>query len=188
MPRAHERPEQPSDAPQRMDALFRAHCAAVSAYVRRRAPEDVIDDVVAETFLVAWRRLDRVPAESLPWLLAVARNVIGTQLRSTSRRHALHLRLRSSVPSTAADQGSGEAEGPVMAALACLSEKDREALMLVAWDGLAPRQAAAVLGESSSVLRARLYRARRRLRRRLESQQQAEPAPAHPLLAKETIR
>lgn len=194
MPKAHRRPEQSNDAAARMEQLFRANCAAVMAYVRRRAPEEIVDDVVAETFLVAWRRLNRVPVEPLPWLLAVARNVIGTQLRSTSRRHALHLRLRSHLPPVAAasydavmaepDHESGDA---VMAALASLPEKDREALMLAVWDGLAPRQAAVVLGESSSTVRARLYRAKRRMRQSLKAPDRVETGPPHSLHAKETV-
>lgn len=193
MPRARERSERPSEAAARMEQVFRANCPAVVSYVRRRAPEEAVDDVVAETFLVAWRRLNRVPAEPLPWLLAVARNVIGTQLRSSSRRHALHLRLRKAPPTVAAADHDAampahdrEPGGPVLAAMASLSERDREALMLTVWDGLAPRQAAAVLGESSSTFRARLYRAKRRLRRRLETQEQS--ARSHSLQAKEAIR
>ncbi len=61
----------------RFEGLFRDHHVAVVAYVRRRAPQDAVDDIVGETFLVAWRRLDCVPGEELPWLLAVARNVRG---------------------------------------------------------------------------------------------------------------
>jgi hypothetical protein len=62
----------------RFDALFRDHHPVVRAYARRRVPPEVVDDVVSETFLVVWRRLDDVPEAPLPWLLAVARNVVGT--------------------------------------------------------------------------------------------------------------
>ncbi len=80
-------------AAERFEQLFRSHHRAVAAHARRRAPGDTSDDVVASTFLVAWRRLDEVPADSLPWLLAVARNVIATQQRGSRRRGALRLRL-----------------------------------------------------------------------------------------------
>ena len=63
------------------------------AYVRRRAPQDAVDDTVGETFLVAWRRLERVPTQELPWLLAVARNVLATHQPGVVRRRALTLRL-----------------------------------------------------------------------------------------------
>lgn len=168
------------DAPaaKRLEALVRAHRAAVVTYVRRRAPPEAVDDLVAETFLVAWRRLDRVPAgQPLPWLLAVARNLIATQRRSAARRDALHLRLQAHTPAQATDSPSlDEPTGPVVQAMAQLSEKDREALLLVACDGLRPREAAKVMGDLPGTFRVRLHRAKRRLRRLLENQR---PLPAH---------
>jgi RNA polymerase sigma-70 factor (ECF subfamily) len=77
-----------NDAQQRFERLFRTHHAAVLAYVRRRASTERVDDAVAETFLVAWRRLDRVPDEPLPWLLGVARKVLATGARAERRRRA----------------------------------------------------------------------------------------------------
>ena len=100
----------------------------------------------------------------------------------------LDLRLRSDPPPADEPARESEVEGPFMAALAGLSEKDREALMLAVWDELAPRQAAAVLGESSATFRARLYRAKRRLRARLEAQGQPEPCRTDRMQAKETTR
>jgi RNA polymerase sigma-70 factor, ECF subfamily len=147
--------------------------------------------VVAETFLVAWRRLDRVPADSpLPWLLAIARNIVASQRRASSRRDALYLRLRESVGDQAADALSVEPPtGAVAAALARLGEKDREALTLIGWDGLRPREAAAVVGEIPSAFYVRLHRAKRRLRRLLdEPPERSSDAPApHVLEAKEPI-
>jgi RNA polymerase sigma-70 factor (ECF subfamily) len=187
MPKPGDSPEQPIRAAEQLDELFRAHYAAVVSYVRRRAPSESADDVVAETFLVAWRRLEHVPPESLPWLLAVARNVIATQRRGDLRRRALHLRLQSTAVETV-ERLSVEALGPAAAALASLSEKDREALTLIAWDGLRPSQAAAVLGESPGAFRVRLYRAKRRLRHLLaERREQIELPVPRPLEAKETI-
>jgi hypothetical protein len=71
----------PDPAPRRarFDALFHEHHPAVQAYARRRVPPEVVDDIVSETFLVVWRRLDDVPEAPLPWLIAVARNVVGTE-------------------------------------------------------------------------------------------------------------
>ncbi len=186
MSKLGDRHEQPIRAAGQLEVLFRSHYAAVVAYVRRRAPAESVDDVVAETFLVAWRRLEHVPTESLPWLLAVARNVIATQRRGTARRRALHSRLQSAAVETV-EQLSVAELGPVAAALASLSEKDREALTLIAWDGLRPSQAAAVLGESPSTFRVRLHRAKRRLRRLLgEHREQIESPASHILEAKET--
>ena len=59
----------------RFTHIYDAHYSAVRAYAWRRRP-DAADDVVAETFTVAWRRLDDVPPEALPWLIGVARKVL----------------------------------------------------------------------------------------------------------------
>jgi RNA polymerase sigma-70 factor (ECF subfamily) len=71
-------------AERRFQEFYRAHEAAVLAYARRRAPA-IAEDVVAETFLVCWRRLDDVPANALPWLYAVARNVLANERRKQAR-------------------------------------------------------------------------------------------------------
>jgi RNA polymerase sigma-70 factor (ECF subfamily) len=151
----------------RFDALFREHHPAVRAYARRRVPREVVDDIVSETFLVVWRRLDDVPDPPLPWLLTVARNVAGTEWRRAARRERLWLKAQSG-HLEGHDPGEPEiADGRVLGALARLKERDREALTLVAWDGLTPAQAAAVLGEPSVRFRQRLHRAGRRLRAEL---------------------
>jgi len=159
---------------QRLEELFRRYWAPVMAYARRRVPQDLADDVVAETFTVAWRRLDQVPAEALPWLLGVARQVAATQLRTTRRSNSLRERMkRSGRP--------GEYDWPqltgirveVAEALARLSVNDREAITLIAWDGLTPAQAARVMGTTAGSFRVRLHRVRRRLERDLRS-----PSPA----------
>jgi RNA polymerase sigma-70 factor (ECF subfamily) len=162
---------------ERFEQLFRHHHQAVAAYAQRRVPGEMADDVVASTFLVAWRRLDDVPAESLPWLLGVARNVIATQQRGSRRRGALRVRLEGTepVPPAAVDEPSGR----VQSALGRLSDDDREAITLTAWDGLQPAEAAAVLGQSPATFRVRLHRARRRLRRELDRAGQPDPRPQH---------
>ena len=158
----------------RFDALFREHHPAVRAYARRRVPSEVVDDIVSETFLVVWRRLDDVPAAPLPWLLAVARNVVGTEWRGAARRERLWLKAQSGHVE-GCDPGERDSEdGRVLAALAALKERDREALTLVAWDGLTPAQAAAALGEPSARFRQRLHRAGRRLRAELADERAAE--------------
>ncbi len=150
---------------ERLEVLFVLHHATVIAYARRRVVAESVEDVVAETFLVAWRRLESVPADPLPWLLAVARNVIGTQRRGARRRYALVVRLRTLRP---LPTDPVEGDGLVVAALARLGEKDREALTLIAWDGLQPHEAAVVMGVSPGAFRVRLHRAKRRLRRVLD--------------------
>jgi RNA polymerase sigma-70 factor (ECF subfamily) len=156
----------------RMEALFNRHYRDVAAYVRRRAEPDVVEDVVAETFLVAWRRLGEVPADARPWLLGVARRTLATQRRSLARRRSLVARLET------VQTGLEPAEEPgsrgVADALLRLSDKDREAITLVAWDELSPSEAAVVVGQSAVAFRVRLHRAKRRLRRQLDARQPQE--------------
>jgi RNA polymerase sigma-70 factor (ECF subfamily) len=137
-------------------------------------PPEAVDDIVSTTFLVVWRRLDEVPEPPLPWLLTVARNVVGTERRGAARRQRLWLKAQSAHAEDYDPAQFEVADGRVLAALARLKERDREALTLVAWDGLTPAQAAAVLGEPSNRFRQRLHRAGRRLRAELDLE---EPAP-----------
>jgi RNA polymerase sigma-70 factor, ECF subfamily len=146
------------------EQLFADHLRTVSAYVRRRATAEEADDVVAETFLVAWRRLEDVPPEPKGWLLAVARRVLANQRRATARRAAL-LATAAATISPPADAGEGDA--PALRALARLSERDRDLLLLAAWDGLTADEIAAVVGCSRVAAKVRLHRARRRLQRKL---------------------
>jgi RNA polymerase sigma factor (sigma-70 family) len=165
---------------ERFEELFRENYAAVRAYALRRAPGDVAQDVVADTFLVAWRRIDDVPGDALPWLYGVARRVLANERRSAGRRAALEERLATEQPAAApgdALETVGDAE-LVRAALARLSERHREALILVAWHGLSGARAARAAGCSSAAFAVRLHRARARLTAEVAS---LEPSPGRHL-------
>src|SRR5437764_8528910 len=108
---------------QRFEEIYDEYRPAVQAYVRRRAPEQLVEDVVADTFLVCLRRLDRVPPEPLPWLYAVARKTLANERRRRARRTPTDV-LAPSEPEPVAD-------GALAAAFAQLSERDREVLRLV---------------------------------------------------------
>lgn len=155
--------------------LYREQGRAVLAYALRRVgdPEDAAD-VVAETFLVAWRRLGEVPAggEARLWLYAVARRVIANLHRTERRRTRLGQRLSESLRTELATHPApgGEA-AEVLRAMTDLSDGDRELLLLVSWEELSPSEAAKVLEISSLAARSRLHRARRRLRTLLEDRQ-----------------
>jgi RNA polymerase sigma-70 factor (ECF subfamily) len=164
----------PHSAEERFAQMFRENYPGVRCYVSRRASAALVDDILAETFLVAWRRFDDVPAEARPWLLGVARKVLATQLRSLRRRESLRDRLLFATRPPG--EGNQRPTTPATDALARLREQDREAITLVAWDGLTPTQAAAVLGQSSGAFRVRLHRAKRRLRRELEQAARPEAA------------
>ncbi|MDA0159456.1 RNA polymerase sigma factor [Solirubrobacter ginsenosidimutans] len=144
--------------------LYEAHAGAVLAYARRRCGTDEAEDVLAETFLIAWRRRDEVPPDALPWLYAVARNVVSNRLRSVRRRTALESRLAAE-PLPADD----DAPDPrLRAALSTLRPIDREALLLTAWEGLSTQRAARAAGCSAATFHVRLHRARKRLAQALE--------------------
>ena len=152
----------------RFVALYEAHAGAVLAYARRRVGPEGAEDVLAETFLVAWRRRGDVPRDALPWLYAVAGNVVRNRARSERRRVALEARLAAEplrpVESDAPDPRLREA-------LAALKPIDREALLLTAWEGLSADRAARAAGCSRATFHVRLHRARRRLAQALEEMQ-----------------
>jgi RNA polymerase sigma-70 factor (ECF subfamily) len=151
----------------RLESLFYEHFSAVRAYTRRRAPEVMVDDVVAETFFVAWRKIDHLPDDVRPWLLGVARKTLSTQLRSARRRTSLVEKLKSAEPAEAFSQVDSP-DSELVASLQRLSAADQEILALAAWEELEPREAAVVLGVSPAWYRVRLHRAKRRLLRELE--------------------
>lgn len=144
----------------RLAELFAAHGRAVYAFARRRAAAADADEVVSETFLVAWRRLDDLPDQPLPWLLGVARRCLANQARGDARQTALRARL-ATVRDTAAPDRAVSPE--VHTALARLSPADRDAITLLAWEGLTPAEVAAALGCTRAAVYLRLHRARRRL-------------------------
>lgn len=168
----------------RFELLYVECAPAVKAYALRRAQPSVADDLVAEVFMVCWRRLDELPAEPLPWLLGVARRVLSTQRRGERRGVALRKRLaESDLPQAAGGTLSPAVDstgGTLRRALEQLSESDREILLLIAWEELSPAQTAAVLGIKAATVRVRLHRARRRLERAL-ARAGGEPLPCTPL-------
>jgi RNA polymerase sigma factor (sigma-70 family) len=152
----------------------------VAAYVRRHVPPDDVQDVVAETFVQAWRRWDDVPRPPIAWLIAAARKVVGNSRRSARRRGALHDRLvLLDVAARPSEDAGLLATDRVAAleALAALPEEQREALLLVAWDGLTPDAAAGVLGIRPGTFRVRAHRARAALH---ELSSPADPRAALP--------
>jgi RNA polymerase sigma-70 factor, ECF subfamily len=142
------------------------------AYVLRRVEraEDAAD-AVAETFLVAWRRMDKVPAgdEARLWLYGAARRQLANQRRGELRRSRLANRLRVELPVAVAGASGSEDHrvAAVRVALARLNEGDRELLRLSGWEGLAPSEIATVMGVPGVTVRSRLHHACRRLRAEL---------------------
>ena len=145
----------------RLEALWAAHASAVLAYARRRTSGAVADDVLSDVFLVALRCLDEMPEDARAWLLSCARRSLGNHQRAERRRARLTHRLAGT--GTAAVGAVELSGGTLAAALATLNDRDREVLLLTAWEGLSSERAAVVLGCSSQAIRVRAHRARKRL-------------------------
>lgn len=149
-------------------ALYASHARAVLGYALRRTDSsDDAADVVAETFLVAWRRPGAVPvgAEARPWLFGVARRTLANLHRGRRRRDDLAQRLRRDLRAVLpdhADEVAGTADTTRL--LSRLPAKDREILTLTAWEQLTPSEIAEALQMSPNAVRLRLSRARTKLR------------------------
>jgi RNA polymerase sigma factor (sigma-70 family) len=160
---------------QRVAQLFDRYAGRVFAYARRHADRTGAEDLVAGAFEIALRRVSDLPEsdqEALSWLIGTVRRLAANNRRRASvaeRYWADQMRtLWHVTPGTSLDDGIVERDA-ALAALAGLSSKDREALLLVAWDGLTPQQAAVVTGCSVNAFTVRLHRARHRLQQTLSS-------------------
>jgi RNA polymerase sigma-70 factor, ECF subfamily len=152
------------------NALFEAHYPQLRRFVLRRVENwAAVEDVLAETFAIAWRRREQTPdSASLPWLFGICHRVIANHRRSVKRRARLINRLATSRADLGRDPAESVAErGEIGRAFAQLSDAQREVLRLVAWDGLSATEAAAVLDCTPGAFRVRLHRARSELAKHL---------------------
>ncbi len=140
-------------------------------YLGRRLPADQVDDVLSDTLLVMWRRLDDIPREAaLPWCYSVARQTLANHRRSTRRRLALADRLKAQPRTVHVD----ETDDPELdAALATLSESDGEIIRLWAWEQLEPREIAVVTGLTVNAVSLRLTRAKKKIEKEMTRQNPA---------------
>jgi RNA polymerase sigma-70 factor (ECF subfamily) len=161
---------------ERFAALFRAYQPAVMRYALRRVDVVDADDLVAQTFLTVWRKLDQVPKDPLPWLYGVTRHTMLDGFRERERQGRLHGRL-SAVADLVAPGVDSDAALDVRRALAQLKESDQELLRLSAWEDLAPAEIARVVGCSAATAAVRLHRARRRLAAALASPRPGRSLP-----------
>jgi RNA polymerase sigma-70 factor (ECF subfamily) len=172
-----------SDPASMFEELFRDTRTDLLAYLLRRAAsaEDAAD-LLAETYLIAWRRLDAIPSgkQARLWLFGVARNLL---MKGAGRRRsadALVERLAADLRATKHPSQPVEDERlrAIRSALAALDERDREIVTLTAWEGLSPSEIASATGMSANLVRVRLHRARARIRRDLESREPLAAIPA----------
>lgn len=151
----------------RFEEIYNAYSGAILAYAARRTQDSQeAADITAETFTVAWRRIHEVPPgeEARPWLYGVARRVLANHRRGERRRRSLDERLASDIAGVidVASVSDATERSAIARALGALSERDRELLTLVGWDGLARDEIAKILGCSRATVRLRLHRARQR--------------------------
>jgi len=153
--------------PAEFEALYRSHAGEVLGFLRRRGPAADAEDLLAEVFLVAWRRRADLPdaVARRAWLFGTARRLLLAAHRGRVGG-AGPLDDVSAADVEAADHGTVGADrrgAAVRAALASLAEVDRELLLLTVWDGLTVAEASEVVGLLPGAGRVRLHRARRRL-------------------------
>ena len=162
--------------PEHFTVLFRRHAPHIRRYVVRRLGHDAADDIVAETFLLAFRQrdsYDQARADARPWLYGIATNLIGRHRRA-------EIRLYRALARTGADPvmepftdrvddrvSASTASRRLAASLARLPEELRDTLLLVAWSDLSYQEAATALGIPIGTVRSRMSRARSKLRRAL---------------------
>lgn len=155
-----------------LETMWHDHAGKVYAYAARRVGRDAADDVVADTFVVAWRNRTTRPSRELPWRYGVARRVITDRRRAGERFAGLVDRMAIHERPGAADASERVA---ALAALERLGDEDREILLLSAWEGLGSADAAGALGITAPSYRMRLSRARRRLLRAMDNERGDTP-------------
>jgi RNA polymerase sigma-70 factor (ECF subfamily) len=149
--------------------LYERNYAPINAYVRRRVrrPDGSDADIVAEVFVVAWRRFLDVPelTEELPWLYGVARNLIANHFRTVQRTSAIADRLAVE-ESVAGDfeTATSDLEIRVRRAVAHLSELDREIFRLIHWEELSHEEVGLSVGITTKAVERRVARARKKVR------------------------
>jgi RNA polymerase sigma factor (sigma-70 family) len=165
--------EQSWQEPEAFAGLYDRHARQIHRYVTRRLGDSVADDVVADTFLAAFRlreRYDLCRLDARPWLYGIAANLIGKHRRAEIRMlRALARTGADPVAESYADRADARlsaaaAQRDLAAALAALAAGDREVLLLIAWADLNYDEVAVALGIPVGTVRSRLHRARRKVR------------------------
>jgi RNA polymerase sigma-70 factor (ECF subfamily) len=162
--------------PEQFAVLYDRYAAILHRYAGRRVGDEIADDLVAATFLAAFRarqRYDMARASARPWLFGILTKEIARRHRTEKARFRALERAWSDRPAdgladqVAADVSAQAARGPLAAALARLSPAERGVLLLIAWGDLSYDEAAQALGIPVGTVRSRLNRARRKVREAL---------------------
>lgn len=169
--------------PSNFAQIFERHYEAIFGFAARRLGVELADDVAADTFVIALRRIDSYDtdyASALPWLYGIVRNVIQNHWRSEKRR----LRLIAEIGDH--EEADNRALGPeervdvldtsasIASGLLQLNEVDRDALLLFVWAGLPQSEIARLQEVPEGTVRSRIHRSRRVLREHLAVTEQLE--------------
>lgn len=161
-------------ADQRFQDLYRTYQRQVLAYFLRRTDATAARDGAANTFLVAWRRIDDIPAgdNALPWLYGVARRVLANQRRSRDRYAALSKKLTrvgpAAYPSAEVIVLRRTEDKELLDAVAHLRPEDQEVIRLAVWEELPHAQIGELIGTSAHAVTQRLHRITKQLARDLQ--------------------
>lgn len=151
------------------EALYRAHYRHVYNYILRRIGDpETAQELTGDVFRIAWHRQDWLDGAAIPWLLGVARNVLGNEYRGRKRRQDLQLRLKDHARAHAVKAGAATSDA-VIDALGRLADRHREVLILVFWDNLNTAELAEFLGCSEGAASVRIHRAKRAFAKTLPS-------------------
>jgi RNA polymerase sigma-70 factor (ECF subfamily) len=155
----------------RFEQLVNEIADPIRRYALRRTDPDTADDVLADTLLVVWRRLDEIPPDGrLPWCYAVAKKSLANLNRGSRRQRNLVARIVRLDPPTDVVDTPELPDAQVHRALSTLRAEDQELLRLSAWEDLTPSEIAIVLGLTPNAVRIRLHRARRRFAAALDNE------------------
>ena len=144
------------------ERVWRDEMPRIFTYAARHVGSSDAHDVAAETFTIAWRRWEDITEPPFAWLLGVARHVVSNHVRTLQRSRRLEdrVRLLTGVTGHSGAHLDFSARLEALRRLASLGEKEREALLLTAWDGLTTDETATFLGISPAGVRKRISRAR----------------------------
>jgi RNA polymerase sigma-70 factor (ECF subfamily) len=172
------------ESPGAFAAVFERHHAAIHRHLARRLGTDLADELAAETFAVAFarrRRYDLAVADARPWLFGIAAKLAHRHWRREERELRAYARTGVDPAAPAPDDAvaartdSVRAGRALAAALAALTAKERDVLLLYAWEQLAQPEIAVALAISPGTVKSRLHRARTRLRQALAAAGELDP-------------
>jgi RNA polymerase sigma-70 factor (ECF subfamily) len=148
----------------RLEAVMHEVVEPVRRYLARRTDPSTADDVLSETLVVLWRRIEEIPDDAIAWSIGVARLQLANAERSARRQQRVFARLVALDPPRSIDDHAGDDVTYIRDAIANLRPLDAEVIRLTAWDELSLEQVAGVLGISVNAATIRLHRARKRLK------------------------